>query len=310
MSEPSAPLDAATVTHLQTWVGRSETHHDWIHAAPLRGLHALLAADAPAAGQANADPDLGARTGDAVSPLARWLYFLPTAPQSQLASDGHPHKGGFLPPVPLPRRMWAGGRLQWEVDNPLRVGDQARLVSTVKSVSHKAGRSGELVFVVVEHLVYNQTGLCLSEEQDLVYRSAPAAGQAAPEPTRAPTEATWVTEHTPTPPWLFRYSALTFNAHRIHYDRPYATEVEGYAGLVVHGPLIATLLVEQVRRALPHARIERFAFKAVRPTLDLHPFEVCAKVGEGGEAEPIALWAQDHQGLLTMQGELQLAPPL
>lgn len=292
MSDTPATLDAETVAHLRSWEGRSETQRELIHAAPLRGLHATLDGEGPAPVD-----------GDIVPPLGRWLYFQPQAPQAQIAEDGHPHKGGFLPPVPLPRRMWAGGRLNWQVDNPLRVGQTAELTSTVQSVQHKAGRSGELVFVVVRHEVRNDAGLCLSEEQDIVYRHMPAAGQAPAAGQPAPEGAVWTREITPTPAWLFRYSALTFNAHRIHYDRPYATQAEGYPGLVVHGPLIATLLVDLVQRQQPDATVAAFAFKAVRPTFDLQPFSVCARPEGDGR---VAVWGQDHDGCLTMQGDVTL----
>lgn len=295
MSDMPPNLDAATVAHLQSWQGRSETLQELIHPAPLRGLHAMLD------GEGAAPQD-----GDPVPPLGRWLYFQPQAPQAQIAEDGHPHKGGFLPPVPLPRRMWAGGRLQWATDNPLRVGQMAALTSTVQSVQHKAGRSGELVFVVVRHELHNEQGLCLSEEQDIVYRHMPKPGQAAPAGQAAPEGATWQRRITPTPAWLFRYSALTFNAHRIHYDRPYATETEGYPGLVVHGPLIATLLVDLVQRHHPKASVSGFWFKAVRPTFDLQPFDVCARADDGGALD---VWGQDHEGMLTMQGQVKLQYP-
>ena len=295
MSDMPPTLDAATVAHLQSWQGRSETLKELIHPAPLRGLHAMLDGEGAAP-----------QTGDVVPPLGRWLYFQPQAPQAQIAEDGHPHKGGFLPPVPLPRRMWAGGRLQWATDNPLRVGQMAALTSTVQSVQHKAGRSGELVFVVVRHELHNEQGLCLSEEQDIVYRHMPQPGQAAPAGQAAPDDATWQRRITPTPAWLFRYSALTFNAHRIHYDRPYATQAEGYPGLVVHGPLIATLLVDLVQRHHPEALVRGFSFKAVRPTFDLQPFEVCARAAEG---DTLQVWGRDHDGMLTMQGQVQLQQP-
>ncbi len=286
-------IDESQIEHLQTWVGRSETHHEVIRAAPLCGLHALL-------DRAGPPP----RDGDKVPPLGRWLYFLPQAAQADIAADGHPKKGGFLPPVPLPRRMWAGGRLKWEAENPLRVGDEATLVSSIQSVQYKSGRTGELVFVVVRHEVSNAKGLCLSEEQDIVYREAAQPDAVPVTPLPAPTDEAFSRTFEPTPPALFRYSALTFNAHRIHYDRPYATEVEGYAGLVVHGPLIATLLVDLIERRFPDSRIGAFEFKAVRPTLDLNAFELCAKPLSDGVFQ---VWGRDAEGCLTMQGQVSLS---
>jgi 3-methylfumaryl-CoA hydratase len=289
---PTHELDAAAIAHLQQWVGRSEELRDVIYAAPLQGLSATLDRD---------DPPLA--RGDAMPPLGHWLHFLPQAPQHLIGTDGHLHRGEFLPPVPLPRRMWAAGQLNWEPGNPLRVGDEAIRRSRIESVTHKRGRSGEMVFVRLRHEVHNVRGLCLSEEQDLVYRAAPQPGEKPPEPTPAPTDAPWRREIAPSEVLLFRYSALTFNGHRIHYDRPYATEVEGYAGLVVHGPLIATLLVDLVRRHAPGRFVRRFQFRAVRPTLDLHPFFVNGAPAADGQS--VQLWANDHDGWLTMQGHVE-----
>ena len=221
---------------------------------------------------------------------------LPSARQSEIGPDGHPRRGGFLPPVPLPRRMWAGGRLQWHA--PLRVGDAVQRVSRIVSVSHKSGRSGDLVFVLVRHEVGNAQGLALSEEHDIVYRAAAQPGDPVPAPQAAPANAVWSREIVPDDVLLFRYSALTFNGHRIHYDRQYVTEVEGYPGLIVHGPLIATLLMDLVRRNAPDADVATFRFKAVRPTFDLNPFRVNGQLQPDGKT--IKLWAQDHEGWLTM----------
>ncbi|HEY1228793.1 MAG TPA: MaoC family dehydratase N-terminal domain-containing protein [Ramlibacter sp.] len=285
-------LSSETLAHLQSWQGRTETLHDEATAAPVRGLSATLDRDDPPP-----------KRGDELPPLAHWLYFLPHARQSEIGPDGHPRRGGFLPPVPLPRRMWAGGRLQWH--QPLRVGDALRRDSRIVSVTHKSGRSGDLLFVVVRHEVHNAQGLALTEEHDIVYRSAPQLGEPAPAPQPAETDAPWQREIRPDDVLLFRYSALTFNGHRIHYDRKYVTEVEAYPGLIVHGPLIATLLVDLVRRQQPEARITKFQFKAVRPTFDLHPFRVNGKPSADGEK--IVLWASDHEGWLTMQAEAELA---
>jgi 3-methylfumaryl-CoA hydratase len=183
--------------------------------------------------------------------LWHWLYFLPHARQSEIGPDGHPKRGGFLPPVPLPRRMWAGGRLEWI--KPLVVGDAIERTSTIQSVTHKSGRTGDLIFVLVRHEISNAAGIALTEEHDIVYRDAPAPDDKPVTPTAAPSDATWTKTIHPDDVLLFRYSALTFNGHRIHYDRRYVTEVEGYPGLIVHGPLIATLLVDLVRQSIPGA---------------------------------------------------------
>jgi 3-methylfumaryl-CoA hydratase len=201
--------------------------------------------------------------------------------------------------------MWAGGRLQWNPNNPLRVGAAAQRTSRIESVTHKAGRTGDLLFVLVKHEVHNGQGLALTEEHDIVYRPAVEPGAPMPPPVAAETDATWQRKVMPDPVLLFRYSALTFNGHRIHYDRQYVTEDEGYPGLVVHGPLIATLLVDLVRRHAPDAFVQTFQFKAVRPTFDLNPFYLNAQPSADGKT--VRLWANDHEGWLTMQGSVKLA---
>ena len=286
-------LDEAQIAHLRSWEGRSETHCDEISAAPLRGLSATLD---------RTDPLQGA--GSLVPPLWHWIFFLPQAPQSQIAADGHPLRGGFLPPVPLPRRMWAGGRFQWE-RNALVVGDAAEKRSRIASVKHKSGRSGDLLFVEVEHAFHNAQGLCLTETHDIVYRPAAEPGAAEVPPTPAETGAPWQRTFVPDPVSLFRYSALTFNGHRIHYDRSYVTQEEGYRGLIVHGPLIATLLMDLLRRHMPQARVASFQFRAVRPTFDLHAFTLNGRPSADGRT--IDLWAADHEGWLTMQAQAKLA---
>jgi len=288
-----ARITPELLAHLRTWEGRSESFEEPAGAAPVRALAATLDRDA----------DTPASAGAALPPLWHWLYFLPRAPQREIGADGHPRLGGFLPPVPLPRRMWAGGRLQWHA--PLRVGDALERSTRIESVTHKSGRSGDLVFLLLRHEVRAGGVLALTEEQDIVYRAPAQPGDPAPAPQAAPTDATWSREIVPDPVLLFRFSALTFNAHRIHYDRPYATGAEGYPGLVVHGPLIATLLADLARRERPEARVTGFSFRAVRPTTDLHPFRVCgAPAADGRSAR---LWAQDHEGWLTMQAEIQFA---
>jgi 3-methylfumaryl-CoA hydratase len=238
-----------------------------------------------------------AEISDTVPPLWHWLYFLPTAPLAEVGPDGHPKRGGFLPPVPLPRRMWAGGRLTFH--EPLQPGETAERTSTITEIEHKSGRSGSLVFVTVQHEISVNGSLKISEQQDIVYRDAPQPGSPAAQPTRAPDEDVWQRTVTADPVLLFRYSALTFNSHRIHYDLPYATEQEGYPGLVVHGPLISTLLADLVRREHPDATLRQFSFKAVRPTFAGQPFSLCAKPSDDGAT--IDLWAKDHEGYLTMQ---------
>lgn len=173
------------------------------------------------------------------------------------------------------------------------------------SIEHKEGRSGPLGFVTVEHLIESGGTVAIREEHDIVYRGAAEPGAAAPAPKAAPDGAQWQRDVTPDEVQLFRYSALTFNGHRIHYDRTYAREIEGYPDLVVHGPLISTLLLDLVPRALPGATVREYAYRAVRPTFLGNTFSVCGRVAEDGKT--IDLWAKDHDGWLTMSARATLA---
>ncbi|MBL8331901.1 MAG: MaoC family dehydratase N-terminal domain-containing protein [Rubrivivax sp.] len=283
-------MDPDLLNHLKTWTGRSETRSDLVTAAAQAAMSATLDRDDPPP-----------QAGDAVPPLWHWLYFMPLVRASEIGDDGHPRRGGFLPPVPLPRRMWAGGRLRFE--QPLRVGETATRESTILGVDGKTGRSGSLVFVTVQHAYRGAAGLALTEEHDIVYRDAPQPGASAPAVQPAPGGAEFEREIVPDPVLLFRYSALTFNGHRIHYDRSYVTGVEGYPGLIVHGPLIATLLLDLLRRQRPDARVRRFEFRAVRPVFDIHRFHVC---GRSAGADAVDLWTRDHEGALTMTARAEL----
>ena len=285
MNAPAEGLE-----RLRDWIGCSEERTDQVTSTPVAALAATLDLD-----------DVQSGPGAAVPPLWHWLYFLPLARQSEIGPDGHPKRGGFLPPVPLPRRMWAGGRLQFH--RPLVVGSEIARTSRIRDVSIKQGRSGTLVFVTVDHEIADARGVAIREEHDIVYRDYARPGAPAPKPQAAPTDETFQREIAPDPVLLFRYSALTFNGHRIHYDRPYVTEVEGYPGLIVHGPLIATLLIDLVRRHLPGARVAQFDFRAVRPVFDVHRFTVCGRPGGDGS---VALWARDREGILTMEATATL----
>jgi 3-methylfumaryl-CoA hydratase len=236
--------------------------------------------------------------GDPLPPLWHWLYFLEAAPMSKIAPDGHGERGEFLPPIPLPRRMWAGSRFTFQGE-PLRIGDTARRVSEIKSIEPKTGSTGSMVFVTVRHTLAGAKGTALLEEHDIVYREAAKPGEMAREPKPAPTDSTAATTIVPDPVLLFRFSALTFNGHRIHYDRRYATQVEGYPGLVVHGPLIATLLLDLLRDNLPQSNITRFTFRAVNPLFDTAPFWICGNPEDNGKT--IRLWAKDAEGALAME---------
>jgi 3-methylfumaryl-CoA hydratase len=267
------------------WIGRTEERADTITAVPVAALAAALDRDDPAP-----------QRGTPLPPLWHWLYFLPLQRQSELGEDGHPRRGGFLPPVPLPRRMWAGGRLTFDGD--LHVGEEVTRHSRIASIAAKPSRSGPLVFVTVEHLIRSDAGAAIREEHDIVYRGLAPPGTAPPQAPDAPSDEGFAREVVADDVLLFRYSALTFNGHRIHYDRRYATAVEGYPGLVVHGPLIATLLLDLLRRELPLARVASFSFKAVSPLFDGSPFTLCGRCD--GERR-IALWARKATGGLAMQ---------
>ncbi len=281
---------ALDIDHLRSWIGRSETLDDVATAAPPRALTATLDRDdAPAA-------------GDVLPPCWHWLYFLPMARQSQIGADGHPLRGGFLPPVPLPRRMWAGSRIQFHA--PLHVGQALSRSSHIEDVRLKEGRTGPLVFVNVRHEIRADGRLAITDRHDIVYRDLAGPGEPAPAGVPAPADAQWTRQIVPDDVLLFRYSALTFNGHRIHYDRRYVTAVEGYPGLVVHGPLIATLLLDLLRRQLPEATVAQFSFKAVSPIFDVAPFHVC---GRRDDAHTVKLWARTPEGNLAMDASATLA---
>jgi 3-methylfumaryl-CoA hydratase len=271
---------------LRDWIGRSETREDILRAEPARFLQATL----------GREPDL--TPGAALPPLWHWLYFLEARPAGALGRDGHPRKGGFLPPVPLPRRMWAGGRFRFLA--PLTLGAAVRRVSTIEDVVEKQGRSGALCFVTVRHEIYAGAELAVSEAHDIVYREDPTPEATPPAPRPAPAGAVISEAVTPSEVMLFRYSALTFNGHRIHYDVDYARAVEGYEGLVFHGPLTATLLADLAVRHAGRA-LRGFAFRGLAPLAGAAPFHI-----EGGPAGPrMDLWARRHDGALAMSAEAE-----
>ena len=278
------------IEHLRGWVGRTEAMDDLATLAPLRGLTATL------------DRDDQPQVGDAIPPCWHWLYFLPMHRQSGIGPDGHPRRGGFLPPVPLPRRMWAGSQIEFRA--PLLAGQSLSRLSRIDDVRVNEGRSGPLVFVNVQHEIRGDADLAIVERQDIVYREMAQPGDPIPAAVPAPIDAQWSRRIEPDDVLLFRYSALTFNGHRIHYDRKYVTEVEGYPGLIVHGPLIATLLLDLLRRKLPGAKVQRFGFRAVTPLFDIAAFEVCGKQ-EGDQT--FRLWARNAEGHLAMDASATLA---
>ena len=280
-------ISPADIAHWQSWVGRSETATDLIDVGKARAMAATL------------DSRWIPEPGEALPPLWHWIYFWSVSPISMLGADGHAQRGGFLPPVSLQRRMWAGGRLQFLASLP--IGSAAQRISTIKAVEVKQGKVGPLVFVTVSHEVLVQGKAVLCEEHDIVYRDAPSANDSGLTLKLAPSSSDWSRTVTPDVVQLFRYSALTFNGHRIHYDRSYATQVEGYPGLIVHGPLIATLLTDLVQREMPKRTISAFTFRAVSPLFDIESFSVHGRLEPDGRR--VSLWAANARGELAVQAE-------
>jgi len=237
--------------------------------------------------------------GDSLPPCWHWLYFQDAVAASGLGVDGHARRGGFLPPVSLPQRMWAGSRLRFVA--PLTVGEAVHRVSTIATIKHKQGRNGELVFVTVGHQIFQGENLAIEEEQDLVYRE-PGAANVVSLPRPAPAVAQWSRDMRPDTVLLFRYSALTFNSHRIHYDRDYATGEEGYAALVVQAPLTATLLLDLLHRELRGIAVAAFEFRAIRPLLEGAPLQLQGRQ----DGEEVRLWALDASGKLAMEAQVRL----
>jgi itaconyl-CoA hydratase/mesaconyl-C4 CoA hydratase len=267
------------------WVGSSERSTDNLDVAHARRIAVTLDEAAPQA-------------GDALPALWQWAYFMEPVGMRELGTDGHPQRGGFLPPADNRNRMWAGGRVDFL--HPLRAGVPAQRVSTVKAVNEKTGRTGSLLFVTVGHEYVQDGRTAISEEQDIVYRSP-----APPKLTgsEAPPQSQWREAVTPSAELLFRYSAVTFNTHRIHYDFPYVTRAEGYPGLVVHGPLIATLMCRAFRRAHPDAKLVHLSYRGLRPLIAPAQFHVAGRDTGPDSAE---LWAE-QDGTLAHRAELRFA---
>ena len=271
------------IDHLRNWIGKTQEASDIVTEQLTKALRATLFLD------------IGSpKKGDATPLTTHWCLAQPVAPMSELGPDGHPARGGFLPPVPLPRRMWAGGELQFL--DPLRVGDEVTRSSRISDVTMKTGSTGILCFVAVEHTITTPRGVAIKERQDLVYRDvAPDSvqkSQAAPPP---PPKAQHRETHMADPVLLFRYSALTFNGHRIHYDRDYVTKVEGYPGLVFHGPLQAALLVEFSAHLHDGKAPAKFSYRGVQPLFDGAEFSVNANDGAS------ELWTANNTGTPTMK---------
>ena len=273
--------DAIDIDHLRSWIGREDDAGDVVTPDLALKYHATFdfGGDAP-------------KHGEVAARLIHFCLAPPIVPTARLGADGPPDRGGFLPPVPLPRRMWAGGEITFHDD--LRVGDKVRRRSRISDVVLKEGRTGPLCFVTIAHRIEANGALVLEERQDIVYRGLdmPSSTTKAPSPAeqglyRRPMQAS--------PPLLFRYSALTFNGHRIHYDRRYVTEVEGYTGLVVHGPLQAALLYYYAAEIFGTPP-ERFAFRGLSPLFDDDAFSLNASIADGA----LHLWTAKQRGPICM----------
>jgi 3-methylfumaryl-CoA hydratase len=268
------------------WIGRKETATDIATAWPVAALSATFDRHDPPP-----------REGDEIPPGWHWLYFLEAKPASELGPDGHPQRGGFLPPVALPRRMWAGGRIEFR--RPLRVGESLRRDSEILGVESKHGKSGSLVFVTVRHTVLASGEVAVVEEHDIVYRDAAKPGDPPPPGKPAPAAAAWRRELAGDPVMLFRFSALTFNGHRIHYDLEYARAEEHYPGLIVHGPMQTLLLLDLCRRNEKRP-VTKLDYRAMHPVFHTERFTVNgAPASDGSKVE---LWTANGAGNYAMMG--------
>ena len=270
--------------HLRQWIGRSTEASDVVTAQLVKSLRATLFL-----------PIGEPKTGDAAPFTVHWCLAPAVVAASEIGPDGHPSRGGFLPPVPLPRRMWAGGELEF-IDT-LRVGDEVKRVSRIKDVNLKSGSTGQLCFVSVDHELTTPRGIAIRERHDIVYRDISTASPAPAKPAGAPPAAKHRETHIADPVLLFRYSALTFNGHRIHYDRDYVTKVEGYPGLIFHGPMQAALQIEFAAKLRGQAP-KKFVYRGLQPLFEGSEFSVNANDVDGG----LETWTANTQGQPTMRG--------
>ena len=278
------------LTDWSDWIGRKQRSTAEIRLDVTDAMAATLdLSEAPSA-------------GDALPPGWHWLLFNPKAPARELDTDGHPKRGGLLPPIPLPRRMWAAGRLAFH--RILPIGAMAERESEIVNIERKQGRQGQLAFVKIRHLIRTAGDVAIEEEQDIVYRQPPPPGGPSAEPPADAFVPGWSEDRSTDSVLLFRYSALTFNGHRIHYDAPYATEIERYEGLVVHGPLIATLLMDAVARHAAPRRLRGFEYRAVRPLIVGRPFRIAGRAE--GHAR-LSVRAAVQGGAPSMVGSADLA---
>ncbi len=277
--------------HLKQWIGRRESDVDYVTIPAVHRLAATLDRDDPFP-----------KFGDALPIGWHSILFPRVVRHSQIGADGHPARGDFLPPVPLPRRMFAGKRITFHAD--LRVGDEVRRESTIREISLKQGRTGQMVFVTVQTDISSPRGVAIDEEQDIVYRAEPDRNAPPPAPQPAPGTPVWSKTVTPDPVMLFRYSALTFNGHRIHYDLPYVTQTEGYPSLVMNGGL-TTLLAFELAREHAAAPVRLIASRNVRPLFVNRPISICGEPSADGKTAK--LWALDDTGALALSAEAKFA---
>ncbi|HEY0236874.1 MAG TPA: MaoC family dehydratase N-terminal domain-containing protein [Afipia sp.] len=279
--------DPVDIDYLRQWIGRTHETSDVVTAHLAKALRATLF-------QEPGDP----RPGDAAPLTSHWCLAQPVVTMDELGADGHPSRGGFLPPVPLPRRMWAGGSIEFH--DSLRVGDEISRWSKITDVSLKSGSTGPLCFVSVEHTIRTSRGIAIREMQNVAYRDATTSPTKKPaSPPELP-----LSEHShkllADPVLLFRYSALTFNGHRIHYDRDYVTKIEGYPGLIVHGPLQASLLIEFAYRLNDGQMPRAFSYRGMQPLFDGAEFSLNA----AKEADGLSLWVANGEGVPTMKASV------
>ena len=274
---------------LKDWIGKTEFIEERASTGRAQGLAALL------------DKPDTPREGEPMGLMDHWCFFKPRVRQSDIGPDGHPKRGGFMPPVPLPRRMFGGFRTTYH--KPLILGEMMRKEATIKAVQIKSGQTGTLVICTVSNRFSGESGLAIEEEHDFVYRDnspkdAKEGSSNSGKTTVAPEDFEFSREITPDPVMLFRYSACTFNGHRIHYDYKYVTEVEGYPGLIVHGPLIATFLMELSLANNPDRKVRSYTFQARSPLFENNSFTVAGKPSGGGSA----LWPITPDGRISATG--------
>lgn len=283
---------ATTESEWQRWVGSRESVSDIVSIASLIRMSATFDHEDP-----------GWREGDPVPSLWHFMYFPPVVRGSALGPDGHPARGGFLPPIPLPRRMFAGARTTYH--RPLKAGETIRREGAIAKIDEKSGKSGTLVFVLIRYQIFGGDELAIEEEHDIVYRDVAAPAKTTQVAQSSVPNPDWQRTITPDPVTLFRYSALTFNGHRIHYDRSYATGEEGYPGLVLHGPLIGYYLIDLCRNNTADRTIRSHSFRARRPIFDTEPFEVVGALIDGGSGA--LLEARDPEGAPAMTLQVEFA---